>query len=102
MAVPAARFAAPAAIISFGATPGTRLVPGEPFGSVCHQEVIMRTRSLGRCAGDSGALAFGVFTASPSVADVINDWNTAVAPPPPELKEVTVDPSTTAFCFSIS
>ena len=60
----------------------------------------MRTRSLGRCAaGIAGALAVGVLAASPSVADVINDWNTAVAPPPPELKEVTVDPSTTALLF---
>ena len=60
----------------------------------------MRTRSLGRCtAGIAGALAIGVLAASPSVADVINDWKTAVAPPPPELKEVTVDPSTTALLF---
>jgi nicotinamidase-related amidase len=36
---------------------------------------------------------------SPSVADVISDWNTAVVPPPPELKEVMVDPSTTALLF---
>jgi hypothetical protein len=36
---------------------------------------------------------------SPSVADVISDWTTAVTPPPPELKEVTVDPSTTALLF---
>src|SRR6202051_1987701 len=36
---------------------------------------------------------------SPSVADVISDWSTAVAPPPPELKEVTVDPATTALLF---
>jgi hypothetical protein len=35
--------------------------------------------------------------ASPSVADVISDWSTAVAPPPPELKEVTVEPATTAL-----
>jgi nicotinamidase-related amidase len=35
--------------------------------------------------------------ASPAVADVISDWSTAVAPPPPELKDVTVDPSTTAL-----
>ncbi len=34
---------------------------------------------------------------SPTVADVISDWSTAVAPPPPELKDVTVDPSTTAL-----
>jgi len=37
--------------------------------------------------------------ASPSVADVISDWSTAVVPPPPELKEVTVDPATTALLF---
>jgi nicotinamidase-related amidase len=36
---------------------------------------------------------------SPSVADVISDWSTAVAPPAPELKEVTIDPSTTAMLF---
>jgi nicotinamidase-related amidase len=36
---------------------------------------------------------------SPSIADVISDWSTAVAPPPPELKEVTVDPATTALLF---
>jgi len=36
---------------------------------------------------------------SPSVADVISEWNTAVVPPPPELKDVTVDPSTTALLF---
>jgi nicotinamidase-related amidase len=34
---------------------------------------------------------------SPSIADVISDWSTAVAPPVPELKEITVDPSTTAL-----
>ncbi len=37
--------------------------------------------------------------ASPSVADVISDWGTAVVPPPPELKEVTIDPATTAVLF---
>jgi nicotinamidase-related amidase len=36
---------------------------------------------------------------SPSVADVISDWSTAVIPPPPELKEVTVEPATTALLF---
>ena len=34
---------------------------------------------------------------SPSDADVISDWSTAVAPPAPELKEVTVEPSTRAL-----
>ena len=36
---------------------------------------------------------------SPSGADVISEWSTAVVPPPPELKEVTVDPATTALLF---
>jgi len=35
--------------------------------------------------------------ASSSTADVISDWASAVAPPPPELKEVTVEPATTAL-----
>jgi nicotinamidase-related amidase len=47
-------------------------------------------------AATSGALLVA-FLGSQSVADVISDWSTAVAPPPPELKEVTVDPSTTAL-----
>src|ERR1700689_5091900 len=44
-----------------------------------------------------GGAVIAALLGSPSVADVISDWNTAVAPPPPELKEVTVDPSTTAL-----
>src|SRR5258706_14610285 len=60
----------------------------------------MRKQTLGRrAAGIAGALAVGVRAGSPVSADIINDWNTAVAPPPPELKEVTVDPSTTALLF---
>ena len=34
---------------------------------------------------------------TPSVADVVSDWGKAVVPPPPELKEVTVEPATTAL-----
>src|SRR6478672_3348018 len=60
----------------------------------------MTNRTLERCAaGIAGALAIGVLAASPVSADVISDWSTAVAPPPPELKDVTVDPSTTALLF---
>src|SRR3984893_7530727 len=47
-------------------------------------------------AAACGALLIALL-GSPSGADVISDWNMAVAPPPPELKEVTVDPSTTAL-----
>ena len=45
----------------------------------------------------AGAALLAALGASPSIADVISDWGSAVAPPPPELKEVTVDPSTTAL-----
>jgi len=49
-------------------------------------------------AAAAGALLVA-FAVSPTAADVISDWNTAVIPPPPELKEVTVDPATTALLF---
>ena len=49
-------------------------------------------------AAASGALLIALL-GSPSGADVISDWATAVAPPAPELKEVTVDPATTALLF---
>ncbi len=49
-----------------------------------------------RFAAVGGAI-IAAFLVSPSVADVISDWSTAVAPPPPELKEATVEPATTAL-----
>src|SRR5258705_1615183 len=52
-----------------------------------------------RFAAAAAGTLLGALRASPSVADVISDWNKAVAPPPPELKEVTVDPATTAVLF---
>lgn len=52
--------------------------------------------TLLRFTAAAGALAAALI-ASPSTADVISDWASAVAPPPPELKEVTVDPTTTAL-----
>ena len=55
---------------------------------------------LSRFAAVGAALAIALSLAlagSPSIADVISDWSTAVAPPAPELKDVTVDPSTTAL-----
>jgi nicotinamidase-related amidase len=53
---------------------------------------------LSRLAAVAGALLFA-FAGSAANADVISDWSTAVAPPPPELKDVTVDPATTALLF---
>src|ERR1700760_2217362 len=51
-----------------------------------------------RFAAVGGAIIIALLV-SPSIADVISDWSTAVIPPPPELKEVTVDPATTALLF---
>jgi nicotinamidase-related amidase len=52
-----------------------------------------------RFAAVAGSALLVAWIASPSVADVISDWSKAVVPPPPELKEVTVDPATTALLF---
>ena len=49
-----------------------------------------------RFAAAAAALIIAL-AAPPSIADVISDWSTAVAPPAPELKEATVEPSTTAL-----
>ena len=51
-----------------------------------------------RFAAIGGAI-IAALLGSPSIADVISDWSTAVAPPAPELKEVTVEPATTALLF---
>jgi nicotinamidase-related amidase len=51
-----------------------------------------------RLAAIGGVLMLAL-AGSASNADVISDWSTAVVPPPPELKEVTVDPATTALLF---
>ena len=56
----------------------------------------MKSSRFGATAG--GALLIGLL-GSASIADVISDWNTATIPPPPELKEVTVEPATTALLF---
>lgn len=40
---------------------------------------------------------FGGFTVSSADATIIEEWASVKAPPPPELKPVTVDPKTTAL-----
>src|SRR3954463_10383804 len=47
-----------------------------------------------------GVFAVATLLAAPAgAADIIADWGKAAAPPAPELKEVTVDPATTALLF---
>jgi nicotinamidase-related amidase len=50
-----------------------------------------------RLAAAGAALFLAAAIGAPAMADVITDWNKAVIPPPPPLKDVTVDPSTTAL-----
>lgn len=40
---------------------------------------------------------FGGATAAAHAADIVDEWANVKAPPPPALKEVTVDPKTTAL-----
>ena len=51
---------------------------------------------LSRIAAAAAGTLLIALIGSPSIADVISDWSTAVAPPVPEVKEVTVEPATTA------
>ena len=55
----------------------------------------MRTLLRGTAAA-AGALMI-VLAATPSAADILDDWATVKAPPKPELKAVTLDSSTTAL-----
>lgn len=54
-------------------------------------------RNLLRGAIAAATLLVIAFAASSLSADILNDWDNVKAPPKPELKEVTVDPSTTAL-----
>jgi nicotinamidase-related amidase len=51
--------------------------------------------TLSRVAALAAILVAAIGT--PSLADIVDDWGKAVAPPPPELKQVTVEPATTAL-----
>ena len=57
--------------------------------------LIMRTLLRGVAA--AAVTIVLAFAASSFATDILDDWATAKAPPPPELKPVTVDGSTTAL-----
>jgi nicotinamidase-related amidase len=52
-----------------------------------------------RLAAATGALLIALLASPSNAADVIADWSKAELPPAPPLKEVTVEPSTTALLF---
>lgn len=45
----------------------------------------------------AAAVAFAGLAVSAQAADIVDEWASIVAPPPPALKPVTVDPKTTAL-----
>lgn len=58
---------------------------------------MLKVRSVLRGATIAAAVVMIAFVASSLSADILNDWDTVKAPAKPELKPVTVDPSTTAL-----
>ena len=58
---------------------------------------MLNMRTLLRGAAAAAISIMITFAASSLAADILDDWATAKAPPPPELKPVTVDGSTTAL-----
>ena len=58
---------------------------------------MLNMRTLFRSAAAVAVAILIAFAASAMAADILDDWATAKAPPPPELKPVTVDGSTTAL-----
>ena len=53
-------------------------------------------RTLLRCAAAIAGALMITFAASSSAADILDDWTTVKLPPRPELKSVTLAPSTEA------
>ena len=56
-----------------------------------------RMRSVLTGAAGAALVLMIAFAASSLAADILDDWDSVKLPPKPELKEVTVDPSTTAL-----
>jgi nicotinamidase-related amidase len=61
------------------------------------ENTMLDMRTLFRAAAAAAVAIMIAFGASSLAADILDDWATAKAPPPPELKPVTVDGSTTAL-----
>jgi nicotinamidase-related amidase len=58
---------------------------------------MLKMRSVFRGATIAAVVVMIAFAASSLSADILNDWDTVKPPAKPELKPVTVDPSTTAL-----
>ena len=58
---------------------------------------MLNMRTLFRGAAAAAVAILIAFAATSFATDILDDWATAKAPPPPELKPVTLDGSTTAL-----
>jgi nicotinamidase-related amidase len=58
---------------------------------------MLNMRSLFRGTAAAAVAILIAFAATSFATDILDDWATAKAPPPPELKPVTLDGSTTAL-----
>ena len=58
---------------------------------------MLNMRTLLRSAATAAVAVIIAYTVSSFAADILDDWATAKAPPPPELKPVTLDGPTTAL-----
>jgi nicotinamidase-related amidase len=58
---------------------------------------MLKMRTLLRAAAVAAGALIIAYAASTSAADILDDWATVKAPPPPELKPVTLEGSTTAL-----
>jgi nicotinamidase-related amidase len=58
---------------------------------------MLEMRTLLRCAAAAAGTIMMAFAVSSAAADIFDDWATVKAPPPPELKPVTIEGSTTAL-----
>ncbi|PYU33271.1 MAG: hypothetical protein DMG31_09330 [Acidobacteria bacterium] len=54
-------------------------------------------RNIWRGAAAAAGALIIAFAASSAATDILNDWDTVKPPPKPELKAVTLEPSTTAL-----
>src|SRR5438445_559569 len=54
-------------------------------------------RNIWRGAAAAAGALIIAFAASSAATDILNDWDTVKPPPKPEIKAVTLEPSTTAL-----
>jgi nicotinamidase-related amidase len=68
-----------------------------PFPAEFKESGMITMRNAWRGAAAAAVFSLFVFAASSLAADILDDWATAKAPPPIEVKAVTLDGSTTAL-----